>query len=154
MGKLRYVALKKLKVSGEYRLPGDEVPEAGGWRNLAVHVARGAIAVLEGTDEQATKTVEPASNTTQYAVDTAGTEEEAENLAELREAEEDDERNIERTGNGEWVDLTPYHAGHGWYEIPGADKKLRRDEAVAYLLSLPVDSTTLHGEEILEDEEE
>lgn len=31
--------------------------------------------------------------------------------------------------------LAEYHTGSGWYEVPGSDKKMRRDEAMEFLTS-------------------
>jgi len=31
--------------------------------------------------------------------------------------------------SGEQVDVSEYHTGGGWYDVPGAEKKVRKDEA-------------------------
>jgi len=31
--------------------------------------------------------------------------------------------------SGEQVDVSEYHTSGGWYDVPGADKKVRKDEA-------------------------
>lgn len=41
-----YVALKRLKVNGVTRNPGDAVPEAATWRNLSSYIASGQLAVV------------------------------------------------------------------------------------------------------------
>jgi hypothetical protein len=41
---LTYVALRRIKVGGKYRQPGDLVPEASGWGNVSAYVANGSIA--------------------------------------------------------------------------------------------------------------
>jgi len=35
--------------------------------------------------------------------------------------------------SGQEVDLEQYHTGSGWYDVPGAEKKLREEDAIAFL---------------------
>lgn len=41
-----YVALRRLSVNGTVRNPGDAVPEAANWRNLANYISSGQIAIV------------------------------------------------------------------------------------------------------------
>lgn len=45
---LSYVALRRLNVNGTVRNPGDAVPEAAHWRNLANYLSAGHLAVVSG----------------------------------------------------------------------------------------------------------
>ena len=49
-----YVARKRLKVGDSYRMPGDEVPEAAGWRNLHSYLSSGAVVLVQTDRVQAT----------------------------------------------------------------------------------------------------
>lgn len=42
-----YVARRRLRVGGRDVMPGDEVPEAGGWRHLPVYVRNGSVALVQ-----------------------------------------------------------------------------------------------------------
>jgi hypothetical protein len=33
----------------------------------------------------------------------------------------------------ETTDISQYHTGGGWYEVPGAERKMRKNEALKYL---------------------
>jgi hypothetical protein len=46
-----YVARKRLQIAGQWREPGEEVPEAAGWRNLHSYLSSGAV-VLVQTDTE------------------------------------------------------------------------------------------------------
>lgn len=45
---LNYVALKRMQVGDEVRMPGDLVPEAGTWKNLHNYLSAGYVAVIGG----------------------------------------------------------------------------------------------------------
>ena len=45
-----YVALRRLNVDGSVREPGDEVPEAAGWRNLRAYLSAGHVERQERAD--------------------------------------------------------------------------------------------------------
>ena len=45
-----YVALRRLTVDGSVREPGDEVPEAAGWRNLRAYIGAGHVERQERAD--------------------------------------------------------------------------------------------------------
>lgn len=49
---VRYFALKRLKVGDGYREPGDEVPEAHGWRNVQAYINRSMLTVVPAQAEQ------------------------------------------------------------------------------------------------------
>ena len=42
-----YVARKRLKVGDEWREPGEEIPEAAGWRNLHSYLSSGAVTLVQ-----------------------------------------------------------------------------------------------------------
>lgn len=108
---ITYVALKPLRVGGQRREIGELVPEASEWPRASAWISQGRIAAV------AKGAIDP---------------------EKLRQAE------IRWKGEPEVVDettqeddeLVTFSTGTGWYEIPGADKKMRRDEAAAYLASL------------------
>lgn len=49
---VRYFALKRLKVGDGYREPGDEVPEAHGWRNVQAYINTSKLVVVPATADQ------------------------------------------------------------------------------------------------------
>lgn len=51
-------------------------------------------------------------------------EDSSEDLFQTEEAEAP----AEETGTS-FVDVSQYHTGGGWYDVPGSDKKVRKDEA-------------------------
>jgi hypothetical protein len=109
---LTYVALRRLTVGGQPREKGELVPEAATWHNIDAYIRGGRIAPV------------PIS-----AVD-------ADELAKAEAAWQQRiaEKNQDEEAPAEPVDeLEQYHTGSGWYEVPGSDKKLRRDEAQAFL---------------------
>lgn len=133
MVEMTYVALRPLRVRGQTRVDGDLVPEATTWHNVGAYLSTGKLAAV------------PRNQVDQDAL--AEAEEAWEADAREREAKREEPKpayqgNEEETPSGasENVsefelddELEQYHTGSGWYELPGADKKLRRDEAEAFL---------------------
>lgn len=108
---ITYVALKPLRVGGQRREIGELVPEATEWPRVSAWISQGRIAAV------ARSAVDP---------------------EELEKAERrwKGEPEVVEESEPEDDELVTFSTGTGWYEIPGADKKMRRDEAAAYLASL------------------
>ena len=119
---LTYIALKPLRVGGERREPGELVPEAEAWPRVSAWVSQGRIAAV------AKSSVDPDQLALAEQRFEASVEQEESAEGETDGAEEDDH------------EVETFSTGTGWYEIPGADKKLRRDEAIEFLASLEDDS--------------
>lgn len=49
--RMKYYALKRLKVGNGYREPGDEVPEAAGWRNIQAYLNKFMIQAVPVSNE-------------------------------------------------------------------------------------------------------
>lgn len=129
MAELTYVALKPLRVGGQRREPGSLVPEALDWPRASAWVSQGRIvAVARAAVDQD----ELAAAEADYEARKAGNRRET----EVESVEESDEDSVE-----------VFSTGSGWYEVPGAEKKMRRDEAIEFLESL-------EDSEELEDDEE
>jgi len=127
MAELTYVALKPLRVGGQRREPGSLVPEALDWPRVSAWVDQGRIvAVARGAVDQ-------------------GELEAAEKAYEARKAANRRETEVEAAEGSDEDPIEEFSTGNGWYEVPGAGKKLRRDEAIEFLESLE--------DEELEDEE-
>jgi hypothetical protein len=113
---MTYVALRPLRVGGQTRQAGELVPEAATWHNVGAYIRGGHISAIpkEVVGE------EPDSEETEVEeVDKTLPDSESQPLEEV-ETEDD---------------LEQYRTSSGWYEVPGADKKMRRDEALEYLTS-------------------
>lgn len=123
---MTYVALKPLRVGGQLRETGELVPEAEDWPRASAWVSQGYIAPVAkaavGQDALARAEDRYSSAQVKTQVENAVQGDDVEQSAG-ESSESDDE-----------VDV--FHVGKGWYEIPGADKKLRREEAVEFLASL------------------
>jgi len=112
---MTYVALRRLKVGGEIREEGDLVPEAKDWKTLRSSIAQNRVAYV------------PRSTVDQDALREA--EERYE--SKLRESQIESEPEQEEDD-----DVEAFATGTGWYEVPGSDKKMRREEAEAFLANL------------------
>lgn len=121
MAELTYVALKPLRVGGQRREPGSLVPEALDWPRASAWVNQGRIvAVARASVDQ-----------DELAA--------AEKAYEERKAGNRRETEVEDVAGSEEDPVEEFLVGNGWYEVPGAEKKLRRDEAVEFLASLEDD---------------
>lgn len=124
---MTYVALKPLRVGGQRREPGELVPEAADWPRVSAWLDQGRIAAVAkaAVDADQLKLAED-----RYAAA----------VAQAR-GESTPKGNTEETvskpdvSSGE-DEVDTFLVGSGWYEIPGSDKKMRRDEAVEFLASL------------------
>jgi hypothetical protein len=120
-----YVVLKPLRIGGEVRQPGELAPEAAKWHNLPAYISTGKIAqipssAVEGEDADVSKDelyelaqeldIEGRSSMSKEEL------EEAVKNAQASQADLDSQ-------------LEQYHAGGGWYELPGEEKKVRKDQA-------------------------
>jgi len=58
---MAYIAGKRLKIGGEFREPGDPVPEAAEWKNLKTKISAGLIIVASNgvNEEKAKEQVKP-----------------------------------------------------------------------------------------------
>lgn len=121
---MTYVALKPLRIGGKRRETGELVPEAATWKRVDAWINQGRIAPVA-----------------KAAVDTT-TLREAEKQAEsyTAPATEPGETVVTETVPTGNEDVEIFSVGNGWYEIPGAEKKMRHDDAVAFLASLEDDS--------------
>lgn len=128
---MTYVALKPLRVGGQRREAGELVLEAGDWPRASAWVNQGYIApVARASVDQEQLALAEA----RYAAAKGEAQEESEPSG--GSAEEPISEPDVSTGDDE---VETFSTGTGWYEIPGADKKMRRDEAVAFLASLEDD---------------
>jgi hypothetical protein len=109
---LTYVALKPLRVGGKIRQPGELVPEASEWHNLPAYISSGKLSAVPASMAQ---TESPDENSNDNA-----SEEVEEQNAPDKELEDK---------------LEELHAGGGWYELPGEDKKVRKDQAREFLVA-------------------
>lgn len=125
---MTYVALKPLRIGGQRREPGELVPEANDWPRASAWVNQGHIAVVAkaAMDPDQLKLAEDryaaAKSEAQEESTSAGNNVE-ESISKPDVSPDDDE-------------VETFATGTGWYEIPGSDKKMRRDEAVVFLASL------------------
>lgn len=125
---MTYVALKPLRVGGQRREPGELVPEAEDWPRVSAWVSQGRIAVV------AKAAVDPDQLKLAEARYAAAKSEAQEESASAGNTEETVSESDEPLGDDEEVET--FATGTGWYEIPGSDKKMRREEAIAYLANL------------------
>jgi hypothetical protein len=160
---LTYVALKPLRVGGERREPGELVPEAETWPRVSAWVSQGRIAAVakSAVDPSALKAAEKRlqdvidardaesqgeteadetteSETTSDEVTKAELYEQAQELDIEGRSSMDKEELTEAIEEAESSedDVEEFATGSGWYEVPGAEKKMRRDEAIEYLAGL------------------
>lgn len=112
MGDMTYVALKKLKVGDGYRYPGDEIPEAKDWNNLQAYIAQGSVAVVAQGDEA----VRNAARQTRQNDPKLGKQ-----VSAPVETSQDDELSD--------VDVSEYHEGGGYYELPEGERVRGKDNA-------------------------
>ena len=150
---MTYVALKPLRIGGQRREPGELVPEAATWPRVSAWIDMGRITVVPKStiDPDALKAAEDAFAARVQAKQEADksakgeTEVGTEAVVEPNPAyqsnavSEDDEAPADGEGEDEDHVVETFATGTGWYEIPGADKKMRRDEAVEYLAGLEDD---------------
>lgn len=99
---LTYVALKRLKVGNEYRIPGELVPEAKEWRNRASWINTGHIAPVEEPALENETVVEPADSEPETpvvvpSVDVVGEDAPVE-FTDLREKSMDEIRELVTSG--------------------------------------------------------
>jgi hypothetical protein len=123
-----YVALRRVRVGGQYREAGELVPEAEGWRNRDAWIRGGYISAIpkEKVADELPAEDEGPSKTELY--------EQAQELeVEGRSSMDKDE--LAEAVEGREAELEQYHVGSGWYEVPGLDKKVRKAEALEYLNS-------------------
>lgn len=126
---MTYVALRRVKIGGKFHEAGELLPELEDSRRLDPLISQNKIAKLPLAlvDEK-----EYADAVKEYKDRRKSAERERvaneapveEPVAEAPEPEVEDEDDL---------DVEEFNAGSGWYEIPGHDKKVRRDEAVALL---------------------
>lgn len=124
---MTYVALKTLRVGGQRREIGELVPEASDWPRVDAWVSQGRIAPV------AVASVDPEQ------LKLARERYEANKVQAQAENNTSGEAQQTTGESGEPVDdhdVETFHVERGWYEIPGADKKMRRDEAIQFLASL------------------
>lgn len=109
---LTYVTLRPLRIGGQVRPPGALAPEAVNWHNIDAYIRNGSIAPVprEQVDQDELRAAEEALK------------------PQVQEKPQDEPEAV-----NEVDDLEQYHSGSGWYEVPGAEKKMRRDEAEAFL---------------------
>jgi len=138
---LTYVALKPLRVRGERREAGELVPEATQWRRVDAWINQGKVAPVPraSVDQAELKAAEDAMNAA-----SAGSEDGAEGSADNDPSSPGSGGEPGGGGDSEIdeeleSEIEEFSVGGGWYEIPGADKKLRRDAAIEYLTSLEDD---------------
>lgn len=116
---ITYVALKPLRIGGQRREAGELVPEALSWKRAEAWVNQGRIApVARGAVDP--KELKKAEERAQGYLNPSKPEPAPQPVAV--DADSDD--------------VEMFAIGQGWYEIPGAEKKMRRTEAVAYLEGL------------------
>jgi hypothetical protein len=152
---MTYVALRPLRVGGQTRHKGELVPEARTWHNLEAYIRGGRVAAVPraSVDQEALAKAEEAwealknPEPEEEAQDESTSEESNENTDESEtdqddggadeEEPQDDEDPAEDDESEDEPesehDLEQYHTGNGWYEVPGADKKMRREEALEFL---------------------
>ena len=135
MGNGQYVVLKRIPTGGGSLSPG-EIVDASNWRNAKSLVANGYIVPLADKSEDvlaeartlrrggplAQKTLVKLGKRGADLADTPAPEPEPV-AAEEEATEESDEDAL----------LEQYHTGHGWYELPGHESKVRREEALLLL---------------------
>lgn len=158
---MTYVALKPLRIGGQRREPGELVPEAATWPRVSAWIDTGRITAVakSSVDPEALKAAEDAFaariKAKQEADESAKGETEVESEAvvepnpayQSNAVPEDEEAPADGEGEEESEDesededheVETFATGTGWYEIPGADKKMRRDEAIEYLAGLEDD---------------
>lgn len=128
---MTYVALKPLRVSGQRREAGELVIEADDWPRASAWVSQGFIAPVAkaSVDHDQLRLAEE-----RYAAAKSTAQEES------APSGGDTEETVSETDvSAGDEDVEEFNTGSGWYEIPGSDKKMRRDEAVAFLASLEDD---------------
>jgi hypothetical protein len=136
---MTYVALRPLRVGGRTRQKGELVPEAATWHNIDAYVRGGRIAPVPVTAVNAEE-LEAATTAWKGSEDEepqAETEEAGGGADEVEPQEDDDPAEDDESEDEPESedDLEQYATGSGWYEVPGADKKMRRDEALEFLTS-------------------
>lgn len=110
MGDMTYVALKKLKVGDGYRYKGDEVPEAKDWNNLQAYIAQGAIAVVASGDEAVARSANQVrQNDPKLGKQTPAP--------------------AEATDDPSDIDVSGFHEGGGYYELPDGERVRGKDNA-------------------------
>jgi hypothetical protein len=123
---LTYVALRRIKVGGQFREAGELVPEAEGWRNRDAWIRSGHLSAVpkeKVADELPAEEAEPSKGELYEQAQELEVEGRSSmSKDELAEAIEDRE-----------AELAKYHVGSGWYELPGLDKKVRKDDALEHL---------------------
>lgn len=125
---MTYVALRRMTVGGKTREPGDLVPEAATFHNLDAYLKTGRVTAVpvdtvnEGELKAAVSRMEAQTAKNKRQAEESASEEAAEETSTEPEPDEDDA-------------LAQYHTGQGWYEVPGSEKKMRRDEALEFLTS-------------------
>lgn len=158
---MTYVVLRRVRVGGEDRHEGDLVPEANNWHNVEAYIRTGRIASvpratvdqeeLAAAEDRAEALAERnRERARRRAPEPEEVSEEVEELTEEHTAEElyeqaqdldvEGRSSMDKEELAEAVvetesEIEQYHTGQGWYEVPGADKKMRRDEALDYLTS-------------------
>lgn len=134
MVEMTYVALKPIRVGGERREAGQIIPEAADWPRVQASINQNRIAkvpvasvdqdeLVKANEAYEAVKAERAQGETQVQQE----EDRPAEAPEETSTPEDDEPPDEPSG------VEQFHVGSGWYEIPGLDKKLRRDNAIEYL---------------------
>lgn len=132
MVEMTYVALRRVKIGGKFHEAGELLPELEDSRRLDPLISQNKIAKLplalvdEKEYADAVKEYKDRRESAERERVASEAPVEEEPVAEAPEPEPEDEDEDD-------LDVEDFSAGNGWYEIPGHDKKVRRDEAVALL---------------------
>lgn len=134
MGNGQYVVLKRIPTGGGSISPG-EIVDASTWRNAKSLVANGYIVPLADKSEDVlaeARTLRRGGPLAQQTLVKLGRR-----GADLADAPASDPVPAPEPELDESEDLddlvSEYHTGGGWYEIPGQDSKVRREEALLLL---------------------
>ena len=138
---MTYVALKPLRIGGQRREPGELVPEAATWPRVSAWVDTGRITVVakSAVDPDALKAAEDAFAERVRIKQEADKSAEGETQEVEKTADDSEQQEAPVEDEGGDHDVETFASGNGWYEIPGVDKKMRRDEAIAHLAALEDD---------------